>query len=403
VTRTEPSSRKGRESLERVHPEDVPRLLEAFGQLADAVTHDGDAADDHDRPGIPVVEPLRYRVWNESAGWITREALVHNLLHDPLVDGLLLVVRPVGGALDGVGYVIDLLVANAPLPGVLAACAALVPAYLGVAAVVGLVDGAEVVGVPPDSDAAALAGDDRWWRESLADGKVRSPAEFADYPDDLADRARAAGFRSAWMLPVVEPSSREVIGCVAVWVRVDVELNITTDHALRQTLRLASLVVGEQRRHHALRREAVTDPLTGLGNRSALRRRLDAATGPVTVAFLDLDDFKAVNDTHGHDAGDTVLSEVAARLVAAVREDDLVVRMGGDELAVVFADATPAGAVDGMVGRLLDAVEAVVTLASGAAVRVHASVGVATGPAGDVVHRADDALYAAKRRKRVDP
>ena len=392
TTDTDPTSRLGRESLERVHPDDVPRLLGAFEQLSAATANNRI---------VPVVEPLRYRLGSDETGWVTREAIINNLLHDPLVDGLLAIVRPVGGVLDGVGNVIDLLVADAPLAEVLAACGALVPVYLGEAAVVAVVGGAEVVGVTDDSPAASLATDDRWWRDALADGKIRAPRELAGFPDDLVERARSLGFRSAWMLPVVEPSTREVIGCVAVWVHVDVELNIGTDQALRQTLRLSSLVIGEQRRHHALQREAVTDPLTGVGNRSALRRRLDAATGDLTVAFVDLDDFKAVNDTYGHDAGDTVLREVATRLGAAVREDDLVVRLGGDEFAIVLADGTPTDAVGSLVRRVLGEVELTVTLAQGATTAVHASVGVASGPPGEVVHRADDALYAAKRAKRA--
>jgi len=390
VSDTDPVSRRGRESLERVHPDDIPKLLNAFGQLSAATA---------ENRVIPVVEPLRYRLGSDETGWVTREAIINNLLHDPEVDGMLAIVRPVGGALDGVGNVIDLLVADAPLPDVLTACGSLVPAYLGEAAVVAVVGGTEVVGVAGGSPIAPLATDERWWRDTLADGKVRAPREFAGYPDDLAEQAQPLGFRSAWMLPVVEPSTREVIGCVAVWVRVDVELNIGTDQALLQTLRLSSLVIGEQRRHHALQREAVTDPLTGVGNRSALRRRLDAATGELTVAFVDLDDFKAVNDTYGHDAGDTVLREVALRLAAAVREDDLVVRLGGDEFAIVLADGTSPDAVVGLVARLLAAVEVPVALAGAVTTAVHASVGVATGPPSEVVRRADDALYVAKREK----
>jgi diguanylate cyclase (GGDEF)-like protein len=390
VSDTDPVSRRGRESLELVHPDDIPKLLTAFEQLNAAID---------EKNVIPVLEPVRYRLGNDEDGWVTREAIINNLLHDPEVDGLLAIVRPVGGALDGVGNVIDLLAADAPLPDVLASCGTLVPAYLGEAAVVAVVGGTEVVGVAAGGRIDPLVADDRWWRDTLADGKVRSPREFAGFPDDLAEQARPLGFRSAWMLPVVEPSTRAVIGCVAVWVRVDIDLNIGTDLALRQTLRLSSLVIGEQRRHHALQREAVTDPLTGAGNRSALRRRLDAATGELTVAFVDLDAFKAVNDTYGHDAGDTVLREVALRLTSAVREDDLVVRLGGDEFAVVLADGSPTDAVDGLVRRLLGAVELPVALAGDATTAVHASVGVATGPPGEVVHRADDALYVAKRAK----
>jgi diguanylate cyclase (GGDEF)-like protein len=402
VTGIDPESRKGRGSFERVHPDDIGQLAAAFEQLeaANAVT-----------PGVPVTEPLRYRVGTPESGWITREAIVHNMLHDPLVDGLLLIVRPVGGSLDGVGNVVDLLVADAPLPDVLGACASLVPAYIGTALVVARVDGETTLGIPPGSPLEAFGTDPRWWEDCLADGKVVAPLDFVGFPDDLAQQARDAGFLSAWMVPVFDGSTDEVSGCIAVWVTIGVELNIGTDHALRQAQRLSSLVIGEQRRHHALRREAVTDPLTRVGNRSALRRRLEAATGPVTVAFLDLDDFKAVNDTYGHDAGDTVLREVAARIGQAVREDDLVVRLGGDEFAVVFAEAPVTAAsgdandpddrqcVQELVERLETAIAAPVGLGEAATVSVEASVGVATGPADEVVHKADNALYATKRAK----
>ncbi|HEY8545318.1 MAG TPA: GGDEF domain-containing protein [Acidimicrobiales bacterium] len=392
VMDVDPGSRQGRESLERVHPDDVDRLLGAFKQLDEANTT---------QPGVPVLEPLRYRVGDEEHGWMTREALVLNLMHDPVVDALMLIVRPVGGVLDGVGHVVDLLVNNAPLEEVLAACASLVPIYLGSAVVVGRIDGTETIGVPEHSPVDAFCRDPRWWQESLEDGKVRAPFDFEGYPDDLAAAAKEAGFCSAWVIPVQEATSGEVTGCVVVWVLIEVELNIGTDHGLRQARRLAGLVIGEQRRHHALEREALTDPLTRVANRSALRRRLDAAQGPITLAFLDLDDFKAINDTHGHDAGDTVLRAVATRLGESVREDDLVVRLGGDEFAVVFADGTPEEAVEPLVARVLEAIAAPIPLEGTAAgaITVGASLGVATGPAGEVVHRADNALYASKRRK----
>ena len=390
ITGIDPLSRRGRESLERVHPDDMGRLLAAFEQLEEA---------SQSTPGVPVVEPLRYRVGTAEEGWMTREALVLNLMHDPVVKGLLLIVRPVGGVLDGVGYVVDLLVGDAPLAEVLAACATLVPIYLGSAVVVGLVDDERTIGIPAGSPVEHFCADARWWCDTMGDGKIRAPFDFEGFSDDLAEQSRDAGFRTAWVLPVQEATSGEVTGCLVVWVSIDVEMNIGTDHGLRQALRLASLVIGEQRRHQALQREAVTDPLTRVGNRSALRRRLDAADGPVTVAFLDLDDFKAVNDTHGHDAGDTVLQVVAERLGESVREDDLVVRLGGDEFAVVFADATPAGAVEPLVARVQQAIEAPIPLDPGGVVTVSASLGVATGEAGEVVRLADGALYATKRSK----
>jgi GGDEF domain-containing protein len=251
----------------------------------------------------------------------------------------------------------------------------------------------------------------------IADRRPWTPCDFAGFPDDLAARARGEGYRSAWVLPLTETSTGDVLGCVVVWVRIAVELNIATEDGLRQAMRLATLVMGEQRRQHALQRAAVTDPLTGVGNRSALRRHLDAAAGPVTMALVDLDDFKPVNDTHGHDVGDAVLRLVAERIAGAVRDDDLVVRFGGDEFAIVFADRRrgdgagggpggglgtgPADGLSGPIERIVDAIEAPIVLGAGTTISVGASVGLATAVAGEVIHLADASLYEAKRRKRL--
>jgi diguanylate cyclase (GGDEF)-like protein len=391
VTGVDPDRRAGRGSLERVHPDDVERILHALAQLR--------AARPRRTPGVPVVEPLRYRARDAGGDWYTMESLVLNLLDDPAVDGLVLVGRRAGGELDGVGHVVDLLVADAPLPEVLAACARLVPGSVGAAAVVGLVDGGPVIGAPAGGPAERLCRDDRWWQATVRDGDVRGAIDFSGFPDDLAERARAEGFSSAWVLPVSDASSGAVLGCVVVWTRIDVELNMATDHGIRQAQRLASMVIAEQRRHEALRREAITDPLTGVGNRTALQRRLDGAPGPITVALLDLDDFKPVNDRYGHTAGDQVLRIVGARLQGSVRQLDLVVRYGGDEFAVVFGDGTRAGGVGRAVGRITEAVETPIRLSSGATISVGVSVGVATGAPTEVVRLADAALYRAKKAR----
>jgi diguanylate cyclase (GGDEF)-like protein len=244
--------------------------------------------------------------------------------------------------------------------------------------------------------AERLVTDERWWRATVEDGKARTGAGFADHAPDLADKARAEGFRSAWTHPLREPSSDEVVGCVVVWTRLDVELNVGTEDGLSHSARLATLVIGEQRRQAALRRQALTDPLTGLGNREALRRRLDEAAGVVTLALLDLDGFKPVNDTHGHDVGDRVLEVVAQRLLGTVREGDLVVRFGGDEFAVVFADDMSPEGVTATAERLRAAVTGPIAVPGGPTLNVGISVGVATATSADVVPLADRALYEAK-------
>jgi diguanylate cyclase (GGDEF)-like protein len=396
VTGTDPPSRAGASSLERIHPDDAERLLYGLAQLQ--------AATPIDVPTVPVVGPIRYRFQRMDGRWVVMEALVHNLLGDPEVNGMLVESRPVDGGLDGIGHVVDLLVDEAPLPDVLAGCARLVPRHLGSAAVVAFVEGGDpVVGVPSDSPACSLAGDDRWWRGAVADGGVHAPTDFAGFPDDLAEKARLEGFRTAWMLPLGEHSSAEVMGYVAVWVRIDASPDMALDDSLRQLRRLASLVISEERRRLALRRQAVTDPLTGLQNRSALRRRLDDATGPVTLAIIDLDDFKPVNDTHGHDAGDLVLQAVATRLAETVRADDLVVRFGGDEFAVVFADDTSPDGAAHLAERITTAIGAPIVVGPDLTVAVTACVGLATAPADLVVHQADSALYRAKRQKPPSP
>jgi diguanylate cyclase (GGDEF)-like protein len=392
VMGVDPGSRVGRMPLDRVHPEDVERIVRGVQHLkaANAIT-----------PNVPVVEPARYRVRRPDGRWQVMEALVLNMLADPGVQGLVLVTRSADGHVQGADHILDLLVANAPLTEVLAGCATLVARYLGQGAIVGVVDGDAVVGAPPGSAAERLAADDRWWRDALDDGKVRTPDGFTGYPDDLAAAARAAGFRSVRVVPLLDTSTGEVMGCIVVWllVALDDGQDISTNAGIHQASRLANLVLGEQRRHHALRQEALTDPLTGAGNRSALRRRLDGAAGEVTVALVDLDDFKPVNDTYGHDAGDAVLREVASRLIRLVREDDLVVRFGGDEFAVVFADGTPAEGVDSSTERMLQAIETPIPLGAAPTISVTASVGIATAAAGDVVRLADAALYRAKRAR----
>lgn len=160
--------------------------------------------------------------------------------------------------------------------------------------------------------------------------------------------------------------------------------------------------------HQELAWQATHDSLTGLANRALLRRRLQAALvpggSPVSLAFLDVDGFKEINDRFGHDTGDRVLVALAARLGRAARSTDLVARLGGDEFVVLAPGLADPAAVRGWVERLMQAV--VTTLRSPAApagqVPVSASVGVTTARPGarpeSVLREADAAMYRAKSR-----
>ncbi len=153
-------------------------------------------------------------------------------------------------------------------------------------------------------------------------------------------------------------------------------------------------------KEHALSR---TDGLTGLANRrcfiEALSATVERRAGELAVAYLDLDDFKAVNDRHGHAAGDALLRRLAQDIQHAVRDGDLPARLGGDEFAVLFHRANPA-VVHGVLERLLR----LATEASGHLpdTSVGLSIGVvyfreAPARVEDLLHQADRAMYRAKR------
>jgi diguanylate cyclase (GGDEF)-like protein len=152
--------------------------------------------------------------------------------------------------------------------------------------------------------------------------------------------------------------------------------------------------------------QAFHDPLTGLANR---RRFMEAvstalATGSGTAAlFLDLDDFKHVNDNMGHDAGDALLLAIGERIVATVRPGDLACRLGGDEFAILLPETDRLEDAEAVASRLLEALS-VPVLIEGVDVRVTASVGVSIRHAGeamsvdDLLRRSDVAMYHAKAR-----
>ena len=197
-----------------------------------------------------------------------------------------------------------------------------------------------------------------------------------------------------------------------VWV-IDDEAVISRDADGRATMVQGILVDISDRKalEEQLRHQALHDPLTGLPNRvlfvdrlaHALVRR--AGDDSVAVLFLDLDDFKAVNDSLGHAAGDELLQLVAARLLGVLRAEDTACRMGGDEFAFLLEGA-PREQAEALVHRILNALGEPFELA-GKTVALTASVGVAFGKPGgleatgaeaadEILRDADTAMYAAK-------
>lgn len=172
-------------------------------------------------------------------------------------------------------------------------------------------------------------------------------------------------------------------------------------------IQVGYLAMVSERAHVRISRLADTDPLTGLPNRRGLAAALDrraatqnrALSGAVLV--IDIDHFKSINDTYGHESGDRVLADVAARLQGVMRADDIVARWGGEEFLAVLERAGDAAAVR-VAERLREAVSGRSFALDGGSIAVTVSIGASVMAAGEAkidaaVARADTALYAAKR------
>jgi diguanylate cyclase (GGDEF)-like protein len=163
--------------------------------------------------------------------------------------------------------------------------------------------------------------------------------------------------------------------------------------------------VGVQNNAPAL---AYRDPLTGIGNRSLMERKLDEAllgigsgeVERVAIFFLDLDRFKVINDTLGHATGDELLRLVCGRLQSAVRASDTLARMGGDEFAILLTAPSDQNVASALATRIIDLIQRTY-LIDGQIMNVGASIGIAVAPRdgltrGDLLRSADLALYYSK-------
>jgi diguanylate cyclase (GGDEF)-like protein len=179
-------------------------------------------------------------------------------------------------------------------------------------------------------------------------------------------------------------------------------------HAMELFVNLMGLALAKARAQARLRHEATHDALTGLANRAFFQEQLKVALAHTrnapdhasAVLFFDLDDFKEINDTLGHLAGDEMLRVIADRLQHSVRASDVVGRIGGDEFAVLLNDRADATAVDATVARIQEALVAPAMLGE-RVVYITASVGITLLEEGDeriedVLSRADAAMYHAK-------
>jgi diguanylate cyclase (GGDEF)-like protein/PAS domain S-box-containing protein len=226
----------------------------------------------------------------------------------------------------------------------------------------------------------------------------------------LAALAADHHVKSLWMMPILTPDTTNLLGTFTVFgsrVREPTanELALTTRAAA-----LAAVAIDRADADDRLQHQAMHDPLTGLANRSLVLDRLgqallrlDRKGSSVAALFLDLDRFKMINDSLGHDAGDEVLIEVGRRLTNAMRTGDTVARFGGDEFVVVCEGVDNTRAVMLAAERITEALAEPFPVARGEVNVLTASIGIAmsqvpTDRAESLLRDADAAMYRAKSR-----
>ena len=409
----EPEALVGRSATEIIHPDDFGIALGALTQLV---------AEYGGRPEGGVPMPVRLIRSDGTLALVELGAVPR--LDDPDVVGTIIRGRPMAGQ-QSLDQAIEALVASSPLEQVLEFLVTSLEHELrGARVAIGHGwDGTGFASViaphlPPVLSGAAASGStgDEPWTRSLVDGEPVSHATTDDLPAALRAPADDLGLRSCWARPVLVGTDDAPVAALIVWRSVPGLPLVSHEVALDRAGRLTALAFERRRTEDLLRQAALHDNLTGVANRAQFFLRLQDTTAPagaktsprptargsfVAVLYLDLDDFKPVNDTHGHGHGDELLRAVTARIEATVRPDDLVARLGGDEFAVLCPSVRDASEAMAIAERLVHEVARPFEL-PGTTVQVGLSVGVAIsdhaeGDGPQLLAAADAALYEAKR------
>jgi diguanylate cyclase (GGDEF)-like protein/PAS domain S-box-containing protein len=404
----------GQSLFDLVHPHDLPTLR---GRFAEHLAGEARNAS------------FEFRCLAADGTWRHLEALASNLLDDPAVAGVVLNTRDLTdrkhaeGLLAAQAQVLGLIARDAPLMETLSALARLIEAES---------DGARcaVLLLDDEGDALTVAAAPSLVDAGLheADGLVvgpeggssgtavhrHAPVLVADVASDplwaeTRQAALARGLRAAWAMPIMTAESSQVLGTVTVYFDRPRGAAPNDVRLLEAAADLADIAIERSRAQAQLAHQAAHDALTGLPNRVFFLDRAAHALdrtrrshSSVAVLFCDLDRFKVINDSLGHEAGDTLLRQLAGRLQEVVRPGDTVARFGGDEFTILcesIADESHALAIAERVGRVaatpfaLGDGEVFVTMSVGIAL----GSGTRTRPEA-LIENADAAMYRAKAR-----
>ena len=253
---------------------------------------------------------------------------------------------------------------------------------------------------------AGSCGTAAYRREAVNVSDIRRDPLWEDY----RELAAANGFRSCWSTPILSYRG-DVLGTFAMYSKDVREPTEAEAHLVDVTTRIAGIAIERKLAEERIHFMANHDSLTGLPNRTLLKDRLSQAIlyaqrygRGVSVVFIDLDNFKFVNDSLGHNAGDELLKIIAGRMVDSVRAADTVVRLGGDEFVILLLDQPSSDIVCETVEKLKTVIAETVQV-KGHDFKVTASIGVATYPndgtdADSLLANADAAMYRAKETGR---
>lgn len=363
-----PTEWVGRNVLELLHPDDVHTAADALASSVDS--------------GGGVKDPLEVRVRHADGRWREVEIVANNLLDDPAMGGILINARDVSERRQAQRR-------EKRAQGRFEQAFERSPIGMALTTIEGRYERVN---------------------EAMCDLLGRTSAELlatsvldTTHPEDLAATVAAAVDLLEGRTQSFSLDKRLISGDGRpVWTRATTTLLRDDDGQPQHFLTQVEDIEERRQLVEQLRRSALRDPLTGLANRAGLEEYLGSLppSTVIGVIALDLDGFKGVNDASGHRAGDEVLRAVAGRIRRSIRPADHAARIGGDEFIVVITMPSTGMELSGTAERLIRRLGEPVRHGD-EQLAVGASAGVALGVAGDhvdVLTRADDASYAAKRR-----
>ncbi|MDQ6999336.1 MAG: sensor domain-containing diguanylate cyclase, partial [Mariprofundus sp.] len=224
---------------------------------------------------------------------------------------------------------------------------------------------------------------------------------------DYKDLAMAHGLHACWSMPICN-FQQEVIGTFALYYSEPRKPEQSEIDSLKAAVYLAAIAIEHHYAEEKLRQMAHYDALTDLPNRVMFMDRLKMGLAQArrrhqqfAILFIDLDRFKFINDTKGHETGDRALKKVAQRLLACVREEDTVARLGGDEFTILLTNIHDRKDVEFIADKVIQALSEPIILDKHE-YSIGASIGISMYPengtdADTLLGKADDAMYLAKR------